>query len=99
MQTSIVCDVPARCQEQAVRRMRGFVGVGIAQAVQEVLKLLPSRLWHLQPHQNPAVVCTVIAVMKQRNIPARVHRGEKAHERSRPFRKLELVQALIPSQG
>jgi len=60
-------------QKQLVNRIFGFFYARITQRGQEGFERCVVGFGHLQADQNAAVVCTLVAVMKQADVPARPH--------------------------
>ncbi len=50
---------------------------------------------HLHSHQHAPVIGTVVAVMKQADVPVRAHAVQELHQRTRPFREFEAVKQLV----
>ena len=46
-------------------------------------------IWHLDPCQNPTVVGSVVAIVKQADVPAVADRLQKIHQCTGPLRKLK----------
>ena len=67
-----------RPQKQLIRRIVGLVVKSVAYVLQKIVECLIVGVWYINANQNPAVIRTVIAIMKQRNIPLRFHRTQKA---------------------
>mmetsp|Transcript_9617 Transcript_9617/g.22294 ORF Transcript_9617/g.22294 Transcript_9617/m.22294 type:complete len:496 (+) Transcript_9617:394-1881(+) len=44
------------------------------------------------------MVCTLVAVVEQADVPVRMHAGQEFHQRARPLRELEAEQALVAGQ-
>ena len=65
----------------------------------ELLKLRSFRFGNLDADQHPAVVGAVITVVKQADIPAVRHPGQKFQQGARSFRELEAVQQLVANIG
>ena len=63
--------------------------------MQEFLKCLGIARRDLHAHQDTRQVGPMVAIVEQRNIPRRVHRGEEAQQRTRPLRKLEPIEHLV----
>src|SRR5690606_30930960 len=69
---------PARAsQEKAVSRVVAFVPVRVAQLFQEVLEGVGVGRWHLDTHQNTAVVIALVAVVKQADVPLGAHGAQE----------------------
>src|SRR6266702_4156914 len=71
----------------------------VAEAVQEALKVAPLCFRHLERAEHAAEVRPVVAVVKQADVPAVAELLQELHERPRPLRELEAVEALVPHRG
>src|SRR5215212_3560637 len=91
--------VDVSAQEQPISRIPAFVLVRIAKLFQKRFKLYLVLRRHLHADEHPAVICAVVAIMKEADVPAAAHRVEKPHERAWPLRELEAVEDLVAYTG
>ena len=71
-------------QELVVDRVVGLRGVCVAEAVQEAVELGQLIRRHLQPDEHATDVCAVVAVVEERDVPARTEAVEELGERAGP---------------
>lgn len=71
-------------QELVVDRVVGLRGVCVAEAVQEAVELGQLIRRHLQPDEHATDVCAVVAVVEERDVPARTEAVEELCERAGP---------------
>ena len=86
---------PSSAEEELIGRVLGFVPGTVAQGFQEGLEFLLFRRGHLHPHQHPAIVGAVIAVVEQADVPAGAHLVEEVHQGAGPFREFKTVEELV----
>ena len=60
-------------QEKLVRLVFRFLDMPVAEIFKEYLKLRFLILRYFQPHQDPAEIAALGAIMEERNIPVRAH--------------------------
>ncbi len=53
---------------------------------------------NLEADKNASVIGAVIAVMEKADIPGRLHAGQEAHQRTRPFGEFKAVKQLVFGQ-
>jgi hypothetical protein len=87
------CCVPV--QERAVCRIVTLIPVWIAEVIQTALELRSLRGRNLDPGQNPPVISAMVAVVKQRDVPAAGEPVEELQEGAGPLRELEAEDQLI----
>src|SRR4029077_2429089 len=82
-------------QEQFISRIAGFIPIPVLELGEEGLEGTLLSPGHLNAHQYSAEVRTVVAVVKQADVPAAAHAIQKIHQRPRALREFEAVYHLI----
>ena len=82
-------------QKQAINRVIRLFRIRIPQRFQELCKRFVVFGGHLQAHQNAAVVGALVAVMKQRDVPAWAHQAQEFEQCAGPLGELQAQQALV----
>ena len=85
----------ALAQEYPVSGVIAFFPVCVAEFREVGLELVCFILRHVDTGQNAPIVRTVVAVVKQADVPVRTDRVQKIEQGTRPFRELESEQAFI----
>src|SRR5690606_6265774 len=78
-----------------IDRIRGLVDPAVSQRVDEFPEGGQVLVRHLNANQNASVIGALIAVVKQADVPVRMHAGEEPHERAGTFGKLEAVDPFV----
>ena len=82
-------------EKYPVGRIVAFFPVRIAEVREMGLEFGGVAFRHVDAREDTAVVGTVIAVVKQADVPVRPDRVQKVEQGTRPFRELKSEQALI----
>src|SRR3569623_2535773 len=85
----------ASTQKQTVYRVVRLFDVGVGEFGEKGLEAVSIGRRHLYAHQPPAIRGAVIAVVKQADVPALAHAGEKAQQRAGPLGKYETVNQFL----
>ena len=72
----------ATIQKQAISGIIGFVGVGIAEFVDELVELPPFCCRYLDADQHPAMIGAVIAIVEETDIPIVRHASQELQQLS-----------------
>src|SRR5262249_3473578 len=84
--------LPEQEPRGGVLGLRGVLEAELVEAGVE-LGLVVER--HLEPAENPPEGGAVVAVVEQRDVPARAERRQELEQRARPLRELEAVEHLV----
>src|SRR3569623_1457978 len=85
----------ASTQNQTVYRVVRLFDVWVGEFGEKGLEAVSIGRRHLYAHQHPTVRGAVIAVVKQADVPALAHAGEKAQQRAGPLGKFETVNQFL----
>src|SRR3569623_242252 len=85
----------ASTQNQTVYRVVRLFDVWVGEFGDKGLEAVSIGRRHLYAHQHPTVRGAVIAVVKQADVPALAHAGEKAQQRAGPLGKFETVNQFL----
>ena len=80
-------------------RVPGLLVAPMSHLRQEAVERFVVSRRHLEAHQYPAVLGSVVPVVEETDVPASAEVGEKAEQGARPFGKLEAEQALVAREA
>src|SRR5438876_12160366 len=86
--------VCAWLQEPAICIVSVFDQESVSQNGKEMLKGGIFVTWNFQSREDSSEIRSVVAIVKQADVPAAAKRVEKLQQRARPFRKLEPAKAF-----
>src|SRR3989344_1319909 len=85
-------------QEQPVGRVQRLFHIRIAQRGQEGVERGGVLGWHLHAHEDAAIVGALVAVVKQADVPGRLHQAQKLEQRAGPLGEGKAHQPLVLRQ-
>src|SRR5690242_6636152 len=70
--------------------------IGIPKPLEKGVKDGQLVVWHFEGGEDPSEVRTVVAVMKQADVPTAAERVEELHQRARPLGEFEAARPFLP---
>jgi hypothetical protein len=86
-------------QEHSVDWVACFLDPGVAQSAQEFVKGFVIFVGHLKAHQNATVIGTLVAIVKQTDVPTWAHQVEKFEQSAGALWKYKAHEALVLRQA
>ena len=74
-----------------------FIPIAIAERVEKGLPVCHLVRWNLHSDDDATIIGSVIAIVKETDIPIGTHAGEKLDQCPRTLRKLEAIEQFIMS--